>query len=53
MGRYLDADPIELNGGANPFGYAYADPLHYLDLTGEFAWLLPVIGWGAIGAAVD
>jgi RHS repeat-associated protein len=45
MGRYWQGDPIGLGGGINIYGYVEADPLNYVDPTGEF-----LIG-GAIGSA--
>jgi len=30
-GRYVESDPIGLNGGINPYRYAYDSPLEYLD----------------------
>jgi RHS repeat-associated protein len=33
-GRYIQADPIGLQGGSNPYLYAEADPLRYTDPSG-------------------
>jgi RHS repeat-associated protein len=33
-GRYLTSDPIGLNGGVNPFIYAYANPVMAIDPDG-------------------
>ncbi|QQZ27762.1 RHS repeat protein [Thiothrix subterranea] len=34
-GRYVQSDPIGLDGGMNSFGYVRENPLIYLDLLGE------------------
>ena len=52
-GRYLQPDPIGLNGGLNLYRYAYNSPLMYMDPEGEWAWLLPAIGWGVVNGALS
>jgi RHS repeat-associated protein len=39
IGRYISSDPIGLAGGLNPYLYARANPLRYIDPSG-------LIGWG-------
>jgi RHS repeat-associated protein len=39
-GRYIQADPIGLAGGTNPYSYAMNSPLRYRDPTGEIVPLL-------------
>lgn len=49
LGRYMQPDPIGLEGGTNPYSYAYQNPLTYVDSTGAIA--TPVIT-GLIGGVV-
>ncbi|MBZ5505996.1 MAG: DUF6531 domain-containing protein [Acidobacteriia bacterium] len=41
LGRYLEADPLNLGGGLNPYRYADANPLAFTDRLGleEDSWL--------------
>jgi RHS repeat-associated protein len=53
-GRYIQADPIGLAGDANPYGYAKANPLKYIDpegLKGKYTTRGRQVG-GAFGGVV-
>jgi RHS repeat-associated protein len=53
-GRYIQADPIGLEGDANPYLYAMGNTLRYNDPTGEFVPLIAaVVGGALIGAGSD
>nr|WP_264080797.1 RHS repeat-associated core domain-containing protein [Paracidovorax avenae] len=41
--QYVTQDPVGLNGGLNYYAYATGNPIKYVDPTGQFAMLLPLI----------
>jgi RHS repeat-associated protein len=55
-GRYIQADPIGLGGGSNPYGYAGVNPVTKIDPKGQSALALAgglgeALGGEAIGSA--
>lgn len=50
LGRYIQADPIGLLGGANPYLYANGDPVNLIDPDGELAIQ---VGGAIIGAGLE
>ncbi|MGH1541166.1 MAG: RHS repeat-associated core domain-containing protein, partial [Arenicella sp.] len=56
-GRYTSADPLDLSGGLHRYNYANANPLNFIDPTGEAAQALVIppaviAAFYACGAAV-
>ena len=51
-GRYIQADPIGLDGGWNRFGYVGGNPLRFIDPEGLQAGAIGVGGAAASGAGI-
>ena len=47
IGRYIQSDPLGLNGGINNFTYVENNPLKYVDFSGELVWVYPAVAFSA------
>jgi RHS repeat-associated protein len=41
LGRYVESDPIGLGGGVNIYGYAYSNPVRWIDPNGLTSLVIP------------
>lgn len=52
LGRWLNRDPQQEQGGINLYGYVHGDPLGYVDPDGRFVFVT-LWGWSAATAMAD
>ena len=48
LGRWLNRDPLQEQGGINLYGYVQGDPLGYVDPDGQYAQALGAITGGVV-----
>ena len=53
VGRYVEADPIGLRGGLNPYAYVNGNPLRFVDPTGLVKWSGNVLSTGAFAGGAE
>lgn len=53
LGRYIESDPIGLDGGINAYVYVDGNPVGYFDQDGRFVWLIPIVAGALAGAGLD
>lgn len=51
--RYLQSDPVGLQGGINPYVYVENNPLSYVDPTGLVQWSGKVLSGGAYAGGAE
>jgi RHS repeat-associated protein len=52
-GRYIQADPIGLGGGSNPYLYAEANPVNLVDPDGKNPILIGALAWAVAELAIQ
>lgn len=47
LGRWLEPDPAGFTDSVNLYQYVFNNPFSYSDPDGQFAWMIPLLIWGA------